>query len=99
MSDEKRPGQKRLELDLPRDTARGAYANGTVVSHGANEIVLDFVAALPHHKPQVVSRVVLPPAQARALLRTLKHNLERWEATHGKGGTPAARSGHDEEPN
>lgn len=97
MSDEKRPAQKRLELDLPRETARGVYANGTVVSHGTNEMVLDFVAALPHHKPQVVSRVILPPAQARALLRTLRHNLERWEANHAQGGTSA--SGQDEEPN
>lgn len=107
MSDEA-PKEKRTKLDLQmdRETGRGLYANATVVSNGPNEIVLDFVAALPHQKPQVVSRVVLPPRQAKALVRTLARNLERWEDRNGRLPEPAAAGAgradgrnEDDEPN
>lgn len=97
MSDERR----KLDLQLDPEIGRGRYANATVVSHGPSEIVLDFVAALPHQKAQVVSRVVLPPRQAKALARTLARNLARWEARHGAlpdVGGDEARS-DDDEPN
>lgn len=79
--------RRRVELNLDAETAKGRYANATVVSQGQHEVVLDFVAALPHHKPQVVSRVVLPRAQAQALAKTLERTLASSEG--GKG--PAAR--------
>ena len=67
--------RRRVELNLDAETAKGRYANATVVSQGQHEVVLDFVAALPHHKPQVVARVVLPRAQAQALVKTLERTL------------------------
>lgn len=99
MSDDPRSEGKsrpRVELNLDADTARGRYANATVVTHGRHEVVLDFVAALPHHKPQVVSRVVLPRAQADALARTLRRTLDA-SSQGGAGVAPGARS--DEDPN
>ncbi len=84
----------KLELNLDAETARGRYANLTVVSHGREEVVLDFVANLPHHKPQVVSRIVLQIHQAEALAKTLRATLDRRKAGTL---TPPARS--DEEPN
>lgn len=91
----------KLDLQMDPEIGRGRYANATVVSHGAGEIVLDFVAALPHQKAQVVSRVVLPPRQAKALVRTLARNLERWEQRHGTLPEPAKDSSppDDGEPN
>jgi len=91
VSDEPR---KKLELNLDAETARGKYANLAVVSHGRDEVILDFVAALPHHKPQVVSRIVLQRHQAEALARTLRRTLDQQQAGASPG---AARS--DEEPN
>lgn len=88
--------RSRVELNLDTETARGRYANATVVTHGRHEVVLDFVAALPHHKPQVVSRVVLPRAQADALARTLRRTLDASEQA-GAAASPGDRS--DEEPN
>ncbi len=99
MSDDQRADGKarpRVELNLDAETARGRYANATVVTHGRHEVVLDFVAALPHHKPQVVSRVVLPRAQADALARTLRRTLDA-SASSGTGVAPGSRS--DEDPN
>ncbi len=85
---------KKLELQLDTETARGRYANLTVVSHGREEVVLDFVAALPHHKPQVVSRIVLSHRQADALAKTLRRTLDQRAA-----GTAAPSARSDEEPN
>lgn len=105
MSDRDRtpkPQRGKLDLQVDRETAQGRYANATVVSNGANEIILDFVAALPHHKAQVVSRIVLPPRQAKALARTLARNVERYEARHGALPEPAPAPGprgEDDEPN
>ncbi len=73
MSEQERP---KLELKLASDVAQGRYANGTVVTRGRHEVVLDFVAALPNHPAQIISRVVLPTEQARALLTTLQRTLD-----------------------
>lgn len=91
----------KLDVQMDPEIGRGRYANATVVSHGPAEIVLDFVAALPHQKPQVVSRVVLPPRQAKALARTLVRNLQRWEERHGKLPEPTSDASRteDDEPN
>lgn len=75
--------RRRVELNLDAETAKGRYANATVVSQGQHEVVLDFVAALPHHKPQVVARVVLPRAQAQALVKTLERTLASNEGAKG----------------
>ncbi len=85
----------RVELNLDADTARGRYANATVVTRGRHEVVLDFVAALPHHRPQVVSRVVLPRAQADALAQTLRRTLDAETATPRTPATPRG----DDDPN
>jgi hypothetical protein len=88
------PKRPRVELNLDADTARGRYANATVVTRGRHEVVLDFIAALPHHRPQVVSRVVLPRAQAEALALTLRRTLDADAAAP----TAAAPRG-DDDPN
>lgn len=88
--------RSRVELNLDAETARGRYANATVVTHGRHEVVLDFVAALPHHKPQVVSRVILPRAQADALARTLRRTLDT-SASSGTGVAPGQRG--EDDPN
>lgn len=87
--------RKKFELKLDPDTARGRYANATVVTHGRHEVVLDFVSALPHHRPQVVSRVVLPRAQADALARTLRRTLDAQTEGPIAGGRHKQDDGND----
>jgi hypothetical protein len=89
------PARPRVELNLDTETARGRYANATVVTRGRHEVVLDFIAALPHHRPQVVSRVVLPRAQAEALATTLRRTLDADAATPRTPGAPRG----DDDPN
>lgn len=94
--DDRNANANKVQLNLDAETARGRYANATVVTHGRHEVVLDFVAALPHHRPQVVSRVVLPRNQAEALARTLRRTLDATPP----GARPAAPSRRDDgDPN
>lgn len=86
----------KLQLKLDADTARGRYANATVVTHGRHEVVLDFVSALPHHGAQVVSRIVLPRGQAEALARTLRRTLD---ATPPGGPADGMPRREDDDPN
>ena len=95
--DEERSGTAtKLQLKLDAETARGHYANATVVTHGRHEVVLDFVSALPHHRAQVVSRIVLPRGQAEALARTLRRTLD---ATPPGGPVAGMPRREDEDPN
>lgn len=88
--------RRRVQLNLDAETAKGRYANATVVTQGRHEVVLDFVAALPHHRPQVVARVVLPRAQAEALAATLQRTLASRPTPTGM--TPVDRD-PDDDPN
>lgn len=92
-------GRGRLELNLEAETAKGHYANATVVTRGRHEVVLDFVAALPHHRPQVVARVVLPPAQAEALARTLRRTLDAAAPARSGATPPGSGADPDSDPN
>lgn len=89
-------GRRRVELKLDVETAKGRYANATVVTQGRHEVVLDFIAALPHHRPQVVARVVLPRAQAQALAATLQRTLA--SPPPAAGAAPVDRD-PDDDPN
>lgn len=85
--------QRKVNMRIESSVARGTYANATVVTKGRHEVVLDFVAALPHHAPQIVSRVVLSHAQAEALAGTLRRTMD---APLGPSG---AVRGPDHDPN
>ncbi len=73
-----------LRLELSQETAQGKYANFAVISHTPNEFVLDFAASFPGQPAAlVVSRIVTNPRHAKALLRALAENVQRYEAAFG----------------
>lgn len=85
-----------LRVDLDRDTAKGHYANFAIVSHRAGEFYLDFAALQPSGEPNVtvalvVSRIITSPGHAKAFLRSLAENIQRYEDTFGV--IPEATSG------
>lgn len=77
-----------LRIDIDRETATGTYANFAVFSHQRNEFYLDFALLQPQTDPKVmaalvVSRVITSPQHAKALLRSLADNIQRYEDTFG----------------
>lgn len=83
---------KEIKLEIDKEIARGRYANLAVIAHTKDEVIVDFALAYPQQPPQVVSRVVLSPQHAKALLRSLEDNLKRFEARFGTIPEPPPRS-------
>lgn len=76
---------KRIEININEKTAQGNYANLQIVTHGPSEFILDFCQILPGlPKAQVVSRMILSPQHAKALMKTLATNISRYEENFGE---------------
>jgi hypothetical protein len=79
------PPQKQISIDLSPEAADGVYANLTIVASNPSEFVLDFARLLPGTpKAKVHARIILTPAAAKGLHRTLGQNIERFEEQHGE---------------
>ena len=84
MADAARPNQQ-IQVDIDADRAEGIYSNLAFLHLSPSEFILDFARLLPGvPKAKVHARVVLTPAGAKALLRSLGDNVERFEKTHGE---------------
>jgi len=77
--------QPRITVDLGEKEAEGIYSNLTLISHSPAEFILDFARLVPGlPKSKVHARIIMTPQSAKALLRSLTQNLERFESTHGE---------------
>ena len=80
-----------LKIKISNEVLRGTYANTLLVSHTAEEFVLDFILSLP---PQAAcnARVLLSPRHLKRIIHALQKNLAAYEAQHGsvaESRTPA----------
>jgi hypothetical protein len=75
--------KRELKLEVDKDTARGRYANVAIIAHTKDEFIMDFALAYPGQAPVVNARVVTSPQHAKALLRSLADNINRYEARFG----------------
>lgn len=75
------PENNEISIELSEEIAEGVYANLAIVTHSNTEFVLDFIRVMPGvPKAKVKSRIVLTPDHAKALLRVLQDNINRYEA-------------------
>ena len=82
---ENKTPQQRITLDLGEKEAEGIYSNLTLISHSPAEFILDFARLVPGMaKSKVHARIIMTPQSAKALLKSLGLNLERFEGTHGE---------------
>ena len=76
--------KRQLKVEFPANLS-AVYSNGVMVSQTNNEIVLDFIQILPNDaRARVQTRVVMTPSGAKAFLRALGQNLDRYEEKHGE---------------
>ncbi len=72
---------KRIEININEKTAQGKYAN----LQSPGEFILDFCQVLPGlPKANVISRMILSPQHAKALMKTLAANISRYEQNFGE---------------
>jgi hypothetical protein len=83
MSEQKKNKQQELQIAMPQEIQRGAYANQMVVAHTQEEFVLDFILATPP-AGVVNARVLVSPGHAKRIAKALLENVEKYEAQFGE---------------
>lgn len=87
--------KQQITIELSPEAADGVFANLTIITHSPSEFVLDFARLLPGvPKAKVHARVILTPASAKMLWRSLGENVERFEKTHGDIRLPGPMDNH-----
>ena len=81
---QQKPPPRQIRLELPANM-NATYANAVIINQTHSEIILDFIQVLPSSPTaRVQSRIVMTPANAKAFLKALGINLERFEEKHGE---------------
>ena len=85
MSEEKKPKQGQINIELDEAVAEGTSSNLAIIHHSISEFVVDFVNIMPGKpKSKVKSRIILTPQHAKRFLKALADNVERFEKQHGE---------------
>ena len=84
MSEEGQESKKRkgVQIKVPEDVARGAYANAMAVFHTREEFVIDFLNVFPP-TGIVTARIITSPGHVKRIIRALQENLRRYEDRFG----------------
>lgn len=61
---------------------QGKYSNATVLRHTKDEFIVDFVFNFDD-QAHLVSRILMSPAHAKAVSKTLELNVKAYEETYG----------------
>lgn len=72
-----------LQIQIPPEIQRGAYANNMVVAHTQEEFVLDFILTTPP-VGTVNARVIVSPSHAKRIAKALIENIQKYEAHFGE---------------
>jgi len=78
------PEKQRLDIQVDPAVAGGTYSNLAVITHSAEEFVVDFAQTMPGAPARVVSRVIMTPVNAKRFLAALKDNIAKYEGTFGE---------------
>lgn len=77
--------QQRINIELGEKEAEGTYANMVMIGHSPTEIIFDFIRIMPGMpKAKVQSRVIMTPAHAKMMNKTLTENLAKFEKQFGE---------------
>lgn len=91
---DKQPKQAGAQVSVQIDPkeAEGIYSNLVLLAHSSSEFILDFARMLPGlQRAKVVSRIIMTPQNAQALLKALEARIGSFETQFGK-----IRSGGEE---
>jgi hypothetical protein len=84
MSEQGRDPQKRkgVQIKVPEEVARGAYANTMAVFHTREEFVIDFLNVFPP-AGVATARIITSPGHIKRIIGALQENLRRYEDRFG----------------
>ena len=83
--DNKPNPENQLNVELNDEIAEGIYSNLAIITHSHSEFIVYFLKVMPGvPKAKVKARIILTPQHAKRLLKALKENIAKFEATHGE---------------
>jgi hypothetical protein len=74
---------RKLPVKMPEKILPGVYSNQMMISHTREEFLIDFINLFPP-EGVVNARVIVSPGHLKRMIRALKDNLSRYEASHGQ---------------
>ena len=76
--------ERKLDIELPTEIAKGSYANLAIISHSHSEFIIDFATMLPGlQKAAVSNRIIMTPEHAKRLMLALQDNIQKYESQFG----------------
>ena len=77
--------KQQIQVDVDEKLAEGTYANLALIAHSPSEIVLDFARMMPGlRKAKVQARVIMTPQNAKAFMKALTDNIQKFEENFGE---------------
>ena len=82
---ENNDNKEKFSFDIRQDVAKGNYSNLSIITHSLSEFVVDFATMLPGmNKPEVTSRILMTPENAKKFLVALQDNISKYESQNGE---------------
>jgi hypothetical protein len=94
--------EQKLSVRVPERLLPGVYANQMIIRHTREEFLIDFLNRFPP-EGVVAARVIVSPGHLKRMIRALKENLGRYEASRGpiaerKGPSPRSTARSEDAP-
>lgn len=84
--------KRQIRLELPKDPS-ATYSNTVMISHTANEVILDFIQIMPNdNRARVQKRIIMTPTHAKMFLNALTDNMRKYEEKNGVLDVPQKQS-------
>lgn len=71
-----------IQIVTSDEMSRGRYSNSMLVSHSAEEFIMEWLLNSPSGT-HLVSRIIVSPAHAKRIVAALTENLARYEERFG----------------
>lgn len=80
---EQTPAQRQqIQVATGDELSRGRFSNNLLVSHSAEEFILDWILSSPSGM-HLVSRVIVTPGHMNRIIGALSENVRRYEKEFG----------------
>ena len=79
------PQRQQIGVEIDDNAKEGVYSNLAMILFSPNEFIFDFARMMPAmSKAKVLSRVIMAPMNAKAMLKALTENIKKFEDKFGE---------------
>ena len=87
MPDTPQQQKKQVQINTGDEIVRGRFTNSMLISHNAEEFIIDWLLNSPSGA-HIVSRLIVTPGHIKRIISALQENLQQYEYQFGSV-TPA----------